>query len=178
MRCQYRYCNKEITFGRPRKYCNDSCRFKELSIVDNLKRLERINLKTRKFIKQANNIHKNKYDYSKTLYESNKKNIIIICEKHGEFNQTPNNHIYQKSGCPKCVLEKNRLTKISDDMILEFNKIHNNKYEYRDLNINNSYINIYCKEHGTFSQYLYSHKKGYGCKKCFNYKLLKLFNCK
>lgn len=166
MNCQYRYCGKEITFGRPRKYCNDSCRYKEISIFNNLKRLKRIERKTKKFIQKANEIHHNKYDYSKVIFETNKDKVLIICNIHGEFEQIASNHIYQKSGCPKCALEKNSLTKLSDDMIVEFNKIHNSIYEYKDLNIRNSYINIYCPIHGTFSQYLYSHKNGYGCRKC------------
>lgn len=30
--------------------------------------------------------------------------IIIVCPKHGEFEQTPTNHINHKQGCPKCVI--------------------------------------------------------------------------
>jgi uncharacterized protein YukJ len=59
-------------------------------------------LPTKKFIERAIKIHNNIYDYSKTNYINNYTNIIIICKKHGEFEQQPKTHIYQKSGCPKC----------------------------------------------------------------------------
>ena len=53
------------------------------------------------FLCQANKKHNNYYDYSKSIYLSNKKNIEIICPKHGTFWQTPGNHI-QGKGCPEC----------------------------------------------------------------------------
>ena len=38
--CGYRYCNKEIKYGRKdRNYCNDSCKSKELAIKKELKSL-------------------------------------------------------------------------------------------------------------------------------------------
>jgi very-short-patch-repair endonuclease len=54
------------------------------------------------FIKQVNIIHNFKYDYSKVIYKNNRTKIVIICPEHGEFQQTPDSHLTQKSGCPKC----------------------------------------------------------------------------
>lgn len=56
------------------------------------------------FINQANQIHNNKYDYTKTVYSRSDKNIIITCPIHGDFLQTPSNHL-QKSECPNCANE-------------------------------------------------------------------------
>lgn len=56
---------------------------------------------TEQFIEEAKQIHGDKYDYSKVEYDGNEKNIIIICKKHGEFNQKPSNHLHG-SGCPRC----------------------------------------------------------------------------
>jgi hypothetical protein len=28
--------------------------------------------------------------------------VKIICKQHGEFFQTPNNHLFSKNGCPNC----------------------------------------------------------------------------
>lgn len=53
------------------------------------------------FINRANQIHNDKYDYSKTNYKNVKTKIIIICPLHGEFTQTPFNHLMGK-GCPYC----------------------------------------------------------------------------
>jgi len=53
------------------------------------------------FKNKANLIHNNKYDYSLVEYENAKTPIKIICPKHGEFEQTPNDHLSVK-GCPIC----------------------------------------------------------------------------
>lgn len=54
------------------------------------------------FIKKANKIHKDKYDYSLVDYKNNKTKIKIICKKCGcIFEQLPLNHL-NGSGCPNC----------------------------------------------------------------------------
>lgn len=53
------------------------------------------------FIKEANDIHKGKYDYSKTEYKNAHTKICIICPQHGPFYQLPHNHL-QGKGCPIC----------------------------------------------------------------------------
>lgn len=53
------------------------------------------------FIKYANNIHNNFYDYSLVKYVNAKTWVDIICPKHGIFQQMPNDHLSNK-GCPKC----------------------------------------------------------------------------
>jgi protein-arginine kinase activator protein McsA len=54
------------------------------------------------FINTAKKTHNNNYNYSSTNYTNNKTKVSIICDIHGEFWQTPNNHISKRSGCPKC----------------------------------------------------------------------------
>ena len=54
------------------------------------------------FIREARTIHGDKYDYSKVEYINNRTKVCIICPIHGEFWQTPINHINNKNGCPKC----------------------------------------------------------------------------
>jgi hypothetical protein len=54
-----------------------------------------------KFIMEANLVHHNKYDYSKSIYINSQTKLIIICYKHGEFEQTPSNHL-NEHGCSKC----------------------------------------------------------------------------
>lgn len=53
------------------------------------------------FIDKSNVVHDNYYDYSKSIYETAKKKISIICPKHGTFKQIPDNHL-NGHGCPKC----------------------------------------------------------------------------
>lgn len=56
---------------------------------------------TQTFIDEARKVHGRRYDYSHTVYEQNKKNVTIICFKHGEFSQRPTSHL-NGNGCPKC----------------------------------------------------------------------------
>jgi len=56
---------------------------------------------TKEFIKKSRKIHGNKYDYSKVEYKNNRIEVIIICEKHGEFSQAPHDHLIGR-GCVKC----------------------------------------------------------------------------
>jgi len=129
------------------------------------------------FIEKCVNIHGDTYDYSKTEYINTRTKIKLICKIHGEFEISPDNHIgKQKQGCSKCGINKNKLTILSSERLNSIKKIHNNKYEYNDLNITNGEINITCPEHGVFTQIIYHHEKGHGCPLCAGggFKLLKL----
>jgi len=53
------------------------------------------------FIKKAEDVHNNHYDYSKVKYVNNKTPVTIICPVHGEFEQRPNDHLSGK-GCGNC----------------------------------------------------------------------------
>ena len=53
------------------------------------------------FIKEANQVHNNKYDYDKFAYTYSAAKGIIICPDHGAFRQSPNHHI-RGHGCSKC----------------------------------------------------------------------------
>lgn len=63
------------------------------------------NKTTEDFIKECNNKHKNKYDYSKTVYNGAFNKVCVICPEHGEFNITPHDHL-QGRGCPICGTQK------------------------------------------------------------------------
>ena len=53
------------------------------------------------FVTRAKKIHRDKYDYSETVYKSEKEVVEIICPKHGKFTQLAKSHLLGK-GCPKC----------------------------------------------------------------------------
>jgi len=63
------------------------------------------NLTTEEFIKKAKEIHGDKYDYSKSVYNTAKTKVKIICPEHGVFKQTPNSHT-QGRGCSTCITSK------------------------------------------------------------------------
>ena len=53
------------------------------------------------FIEKSNEIHCNKYDYSKVIYSGTHTKVCITCPEHGEFWQTPHHHL-KGCGCPSC----------------------------------------------------------------------------
>lgn len=55
-----------------------------------------------RFIQQAKEIHGDKYNYDKVVYQNDSTPVTIICPIHGEFNQMPRCHINSKQNCPKC----------------------------------------------------------------------------
>lgn len=67
-------------------------------------------LTTEKFISRANEVHNNKYEYSKTKYITAWSKVTVSCPDHGEF-QT--NYLHLKGiGCPQCGIIKATQTKI------------------------------------------------------------------
>ena len=121
------------------------------------------------FKQNAKKIHGDKYDYSKVEYVNNKTNICIICPIHGEFWQTPDNHLHGK-GCPKCANETRNRNKVLkfEEFIKKANKVHNEKYKYIKKEIKNEKekIEIICPIHGKFTQEIDSHLHSHGCPKC------------
>ena len=59
-------------------------------------------------IKKAADIHKGFYDYSLVKFTRMFDNITIVCPLHGEFKQTPTNHINHKQRCPACAIGKSK----------------------------------------------------------------------
>lgn len=59
---------------------------------------------TEEFIESAKKVHKDYYDYSKSVYINNRSKVIITCKYHGDFSQKPNSHIEGKAGCPTCAI--------------------------------------------------------------------------
>jgi hypothetical protein len=116
------------------------------------------------FVNKAKLIHGNRYDYTKTKYINSKTKIKIICKKHGEFEQLPNNHYIQN--CPECHNESRYLNNF--EFIEKANKIHDEKYDYDSIDYKKSKDKIFiiCKEHGKFEQKPNDHLSGKGCPKC------------
>jgi hypothetical protein len=84
------------------------------------------------FIKLSNEIHNNKYDYSKCEYNGIKNDITVICPKHGEFSQRAENHL-NGMGCRDC----SKIISNGQQSVVEFIKSIKNDIRivdnYRDL---------------------------------------------
>jgi len=123
----------------------------------------RAKLTTQDFIEKSKKVHDNKYDYSKAEYVNSNNNVIIICSKHGEFEQIASVHM-GGGGCPKC----NGKLMNTKYFIEESNIIHYDKYDYNKVEYLNgkTKVIIICPEHGEFKQIPKYHLKGSGCPKC------------
>ena len=85
-------------------------------------------LTTEKFIEKSRKIHGDKYDYSKVEYINSHTPVKIICKIHGEFEQSPTNHLCGK-GCPICG-GKNMTT---EQFIEKARIIHGDRHEYEEF---------------------------------------------
>ena len=81
---------------------------------------------TKEFILKAKKVHGYRYDYSKVDYVKSSLKVIIICKLHGEFLQTPANHL-RGSGCPIC--SKN--IKYTKEVCLEEAQKYSSRGEFR-----------------------------------------------
>ena len=127
-------------------------------------------MKKEDFISKAVMKHGNKFDYSKVEYKNNKTKVCIICPKHGEFWQTPQEHLRGNGGCPVCAkLIRIKKRSYTQEQFIEKSKIkHNNKYDYSKTiyKHNKEKVCIICPIHGEFWQTANSHLQGEGCPKC------------
>lgn len=130
------------------------------------------------FLQQAHEIHGDRYDYSKVDLIRRNHKVCIICREHGEFWQTPDNHVNSHQGCPKCAraLVGQKNTKSTEWFLERARSIHGDKYDYSESNYVSARTKlcIICHEiddggheHGPFwmepTQHLNNRE---GCPKC------------
>ena len=125
-------------------------------------------LTTEQFIERARELHGDKYDYSLVECLGHLPKVKIICPKHGEFEQSPKNHLrghLNGSSCIKCYGNQKLTT---EQFIQKARKVHGDKYDYSLTKyINRNYrVKIICPEHGEFEQVAYNHLKGNNCPYC------------
>lgn len=127
---------------------------------------------TRQFVTEARQIHGNIYSYKNTNYTKWDDKVIITCNIHGNFTQTPSSHL-RGAGCPQCAnIKTKNATSHSIEYILEqFSKVHGDKYDYSKVKYINleTHINIICKTHGLFTQTPNNHMRGTACPSCAAY---------
>lgn len=124
-----------------------------------------------RFISRSNQIHNNKYDYSKTIYVRTNDKVIIICPIHDEFSQRPHDHLGGHE-CEKCGFITNNYSKIMTyiQFLDKANTVHQHKYKYYPQCFSAGIITIHCPVHGDFKQKRGVHLRGHGCQDCGNEK--------
>jgi hypothetical protein len=135
--------------GRGCKLCSDSRKL----------------LTTNDFIEKARRIHGNMYDYTNSQYVNSHHKISIMCNRHGLFLQTANDHL-SGYGCSACSNNKKMTT---ENFVSKAISIHGSIYDYSRVSYKNNLtkIDILCKKHGLFRQTptCHTHLKQ-GCPKC------------
>lgn len=103
------------------------------------------------YILKAKNVHGDKFEYTNTIYKNGLTKIKIICTKHGEFEQYPQNHLTGKHGCKICYYNSKNLK--NEDFIQKARIIFPN-YDYIKTNYINAYkkVIIICQKHGEFNK--------------------------
>lgn len=121
-------------------------------------------LTTEEFIAKAKSVHGDKYVYDKSVYIRSKIKIIITCNYHGDFEQTPDAHL-NGAGCQSCSGGKRKTTR---EFVTDAIAKHGDSYDYSKVEYINSHtkITITCATHGDFEQLPYKHLEGLGCRLC------------
>ena len=125
------------------------------------------------FIKRAQAVHGDRYDYSQVDYKNSKSPVTIICPDHGPFQQQPSMHL-SGQGCPVCGKDKaqqgNKTTakNAAEDFIAKARAVHGDLYDYSQVEYKTTHtkIKILCRTHGIFEQTPAHHLQGRGCPRC------------
>lgn len=117
------------------------------------------------FVNKARSIHGDKYQYDLNSYKTNKLPMTIICPIHGEFKQTPGDHL-KGWGCSKC---SGKYKPTTEEWILKAAPVYNYYYDYSKVEYkdNKTSVIVICPKHGEFYTIPHNHLKGTsGCPKC------------
>ena len=124
-----------------------------------------VRLTTDRFVRLAQGIYGDKYDYSKSeVIGNNKTKLCVTCRTHGDFWVSPNAHL-RGVECPSCYGTPKKTT---EQFIEEARKVHGNKYDYSKVDYQGvaNKVCIICPEHGEFWQNAGAHLGGSQCPAC------------
>lgn len=116
------------------------------------------------FVNKALARHGGRYTYANGVYADSKTKLLITCPVHGDFEQTPNNHL-NGQGCDRC---GGTATLTTEEFIVRAVQIHGGKYTYQRVEYAGLHANvtITCPEHGNFQQTPSNHLCGKKCQRC------------
>lgn len=103
------------------------------------------------FIKKANVVHGNVFDYSLVDYRGYENKIKIVCSKHGVFLQSPHAHL-QGTGCPSC--SESRGERKIAEILTKNNIVFIREKTFPDLkNKSQLFYDFYLPEHRVLIEY-------------------------
>ena len=114
--------------------------------------------------------HNNKYSYHNAVYRGMAHKFTVTCDVHGDYEQTPDQHLKAGYGCRKCADENNKKYITKSDFVAKAIDIHGERYDYSLLPeriLKSEKQSIICVKHGEFKTTHYSHTvTNTGCRKC------------
>jgi very-short-patch-repair endonuclease len=124
------------------------------------------------FESRARATHGDRYDYTEARFKGARENLMVVCRKHGPFEQTASAHI-RGAGCPHCANESKNQDKreaCRDAFVERARMVHGDRYDYSLAKYKtvHSAVQIGCSIHGFFRQSPGSHLRGTGCPRCAN----------
>ena len=120
------------------------------------------------FIQRASDIHDNKYDYKRIVFENLNSYLEISCPVHGIFTQQAWVHL-NGGGCKNCNLADGTRRYDTEAFIKAAKTVHGEaKFEYYMAKYVSGHepVTIICPKHGLFEQEASGHLSGQGCPKC------------
>ncbi len=124
---------------------------------------------TLQFIDKAKSVHGDTYNYDLVNYYQTEVPVTIVCNKHGEFEQTPHAHLSGR-GCMLCRNENIsiRCRSNTELFISKARKLHGDLFDYSlvDYKTTKDKVDIKCFKHGLFQQTPNAHLVGHGCPIC------------
>jgi Zn finger protein HypA/HybF involved in hydrogenase expression len=125
------------------------------------------------YLCRVDHIHGTTYDHSLIQFEHMRDKIVVVCRDHGQFWPTAANYLAGR-GCPDCGSSRaagKRTPKLVlkiDEVLARFREIHGDQYDYTKVvyGHSNCYVEIVCRQHGSFLQAPSSHWMGKGCPEC------------
>ena len=129
-------------------------------------------LTTEGFIKLAREKHRYKYDYSKVVYVTQKRKVIITCPDHGDFLQAPTSHYNKGAGCPECAkIQRGLSGRVTQEAFIESVTRYFPDYDFSGSKYSTAkeLVEFSCPSHGMVEQYAHHLNSGtVGCPKCGN----------
>lgn len=124
-------------------------------------------LTTEEFVTKAMVVHEGKYSYENTNYVLSRVPTTITCSIHGDYLQTPNDHL-SGAGCHKCGYGRQSKAFTVKDFVEKAKSVHGDTYDYSITTYVNmkTPVQIICKTHGIVDVHPDAHTRGTGCRKC------------
>ncbi|MFF2244264.1 hypothetical protein ACFVTM_08815 [Arthrobacter sp. NPDC058130] len=121
-------------------------------------------LGTAEFIRRAQDVHGDKYDYQLVEYVNMTTKVTIRCPEKHSFEQSPGNHL-SGGGCWAC---SGRMRHTNETFAARAVEVHGQKYGYALVEYidTETRVTITCPKHGDFQQTPHSHLSGSGCLSC------------